>query len=498
MDGEGTAGTVAERAAAAPGEMPVVAGAAGAGDPAAWASAVFSPPKVRSVTATAAVTHTATATAAITGPGWALRPAQLSCRMAGESLERQNDPARLTTRRRCATASLSGEVQQVRTSSRSSGGSGKDGSSRENAAGRSAPHLCCAQVWHSSMCQLTSSRVSSVSCPFQSASNSPRTGQAVRLVSAMCSAPRACSSWPRARAAKVCARLHDTSSAIARSSSFRSCAKLSSMTSRSPGFSPARMAWIRLLSSSSSWLPWARTRSPRGWPMTGNGIVTSVGRPATSSGMFASRGSRPRSGSRPTARNWTVASAAPGARAPSGSRPTAANCTVASAAPGARAPSGSRPTAANCTVASAAPGARAPSGSRPTAANCTVASAAPGARAPSGSRPTAANCTVASAAPGARAPSGSRPTAANCTVASAAPGARARPAPGPPQRTAPSHPPHPAPAKPHLATGRWPRAPYRVSRSQVGSGVGIRRGPARTAGGAAWPGRADRRASQPR
>ena len=73
--------------------------------------------------------------------------------MAGESLACQTDRARLTTRRRLATASLSGEVAAGRTYSRSSRGSGKDGGGRENAAGRSAPHLCCAQVWHSSMCQ---------------------------------------------------------------------------------------------------------------------------------------------------------------------------------------------------------------------------------------------------------------------------------------------------------------------------------------------------------
>ena len=143
--------------------------------------------------------------------------------------------------------------------------------------------------------------------------------------------------------------------------------------------------------------------------MMGNGIVTSVGRPAMSSGIVRiERFPAP------------VRLADP----PHGTAPSHPPHP-------ARAPSGSRPTAANCTVASAAPTARAPSGSRPTARNCTVASAAPTARATSSSRPTAANCTVASAAPGAgliRLPA----HRANCTVASAAPGARARPAPGPP------------------------------------------------------------------
>ena len=126
------------------------------------------------------------------------------------------------------------------------------------------------------MCQTTRSRVCSVSCPSQSASNSPSTGQASRPVSAMCSAPRASSSRPRAREARSCARLCDTPSTMARSLSLRSCLKLSSMTSRSRGFSPARMEWIRLRSSACPWSPLTWPGPWVGWPITRNGVIGSA------------------------------------------------------------------------------------------------------------------------------------------------------------------------------------------------------------------------------
>ena len=166
------------------------------------------PAKVSIVTLTAASTHTATAAAAIAIPGLARMPLQLTCLIARESRANQIRSARRTTRRRYATASSAVEVHRRRTCSRSSCGSGASGSRRENAAGRIAPQPRRAQVWHSPMCQTTRSRVCSVSCPSQSASNSPSTGQASRPVSAMCSAPRASSSRPSgARGQVVCPAL---------------------------------------------------------------------------------------------------------------------------------------------------------------------------------------------------------------------------------------------------------------------------------------------------
>ena len=106
--------------------------------------------------------------------------------------------ARRATRRRYATASSAGEVQRLRTCSRSSGGAGPAAAGGRTPPGAARPIRDWAQVWQSSMCQLTRSRVCSVSCPSQSASNSPSAGQASRLVSTICSAYRASSSRPRA------------------------------------------------------------------------------------------------------------------------------------------------------------------------------------------------------------------------------------------------------------------------------------------------------------
>jgi hypothetical protein len=78
---------------------------------------------------------------AITAPRWARMPSQLSHLIADENLVNHIESARRVTRRRYATASSSVEVQLLNTCSRSSGGSGASGSKRENAAGRSAPHL---------------------------------------------------------------------------------------------------------------------------------------------------------------------------------------------------------------------------------------------------------------------------------------------------------------------------------------------------------------------
>ena len=186
-------------------------------------------------------------------PGLARMLLQLARLIARENRANQILFARRTTRRRYATASSAVDVQSLRTCSRSSWGSGAGGNRRENAAGRMAPQPWWAQVWHSPMCQTTRSRVCSVSCPSQSASNSPSAGQASRPVSAMCSAPRASSSRSLARVARSCVRLWDSPSTMARSLLLRSCLKLSSMTSRSRGFNPARTEWIRLRSSACPW-----------------------------------------------------------------------------------------------------------------------------------------------------------------------------------------------------------------------------------------------------
>jgi hypothetical protein len=126
-------------------ELPALA--AGAGVRAArelarrvgWAYAACEPAKASSATPTAAMTHSPTAPTTIALPGWARIPDQLRCLIVGETLVDQIDPARRATRQRYATASSVVEVQQLKTWSRSSGGSGASGSSRENADGRSAP-----------------------------------------------------------------------------------------------------------------------------------------------------------------------------------------------------------------------------------------------------------------------------------------------------------------------------------------------------------------------
>jgi len=107
---------------------------------AAWADAAWEPKNVSSVTPTAARTHTAMAAAAIAVPGWARMLAHLSCVIARENLANHTESARRATRRRYATASSAEEVAQLKTCSRSSGGSGAGGSRREKAVGRSAPH----------------------------------------------------------------------------------------------------------------------------------------------------------------------------------------------------------------------------------------------------------------------------------------------------------------------------------------------------------------------
>jgi hypothetical protein len=107
----------------------------------ACAYAAWEPAKVSSVTLTAATTHTVTAAAAIAAPGWARMLAHLTCLIARANLANHIDSARRATLRRYATAPLAGEVQRLRTCSRSSGGSGANGSRRKKAAGRSVPHL---------------------------------------------------------------------------------------------------------------------------------------------------------------------------------------------------------------------------------------------------------------------------------------------------------------------------------------------------------------------
>ena len=168
---------------------------------AAWACAAWEPAKVSSVTLTAATTHTATAAAAIAAPGWARMLAQLTCLIARENLANHVDSARRATRRRYATASSAGGGSSgSRPAPAVPGGAGPAAAGGKTPPGAARPARDWAQVWHSSMCQPTRSRVCSVSCPSQSASNSPSTGQASRLVSAICSAPRASSSRLRARA----------------------------------------------------------------------------------------------------------------------------------------------------------------------------------------------------------------------------------------------------------------------------------------------------------
>jgi hypothetical protein len=147
------------------------------------------------------------------------------------------------------------------------------------------------------MCETSRSRVSSVSCPSQLASNSPSPGQAFRLVSAMCSAQRASSSRLRARTACACARPRDTPSAMASSSSYRSCLKLSSMTSRSQGFRPARMDRIRVRSSASHRSPSTWARPLAGWVTTRNCVAMA----ASGASQTPSDASRVASDSWPTA-----------------------------------------------------------------------------------------------------------------------------------------------------------------------------------------------------
>ena len=233
----------------------------------------------------------------------------------------------------------------------------------------------------------------------------------------MCSAYRASSSRPRARAAKACARLHDTSSTMARSSSSMACLKLSSMTSRSRGFSPARMDWIRLLSSASARSPLTSAGPGSRGLTTRNGIVVSPIMPIAANGIVypVARGA-----SRPTYRRKLHRRIDPRGRLgqpahrrelhrrirhPAGriaSPPTAENCTVESDTPPAA--SASPPTAENCTVESDTPPAA--SASPPTAENCTVESDTP----PAASAQPAhrRNCTVESDTPPAASAGGRR------------------------------------------------------------------------------------------
>jgi len=106
------------------------------------ARAALRPPKVSSVTLTAATTHTATAMVATAAPGLARMLSQrarlIACANIAD-IANHLDPARRTTRRRYATASSAVAEQRLNTCSRSSAGSGASGSRRERAAGRRAP-----------------------------------------------------------------------------------------------------------------------------------------------------------------------------------------------------------------------------------------------------------------------------------------------------------------------------------------------------------------------
>ncbi len=166
--------------------------------------------------------------------------------------EGRNEPARATTLAWWARPADVRSAQIRSTCSRKPGDMATIGAAPASSAGLSSRRLRSPQTSHCSMCLLTRLRIRTVSWPSQPASMASRSGQACRPVRATISAPSERSSWLRARDSKAWAWLRDTPRAAARSSPASSCRRLSSMTSRSAGFSPPSASRTRSRSSACS------------------------------------------------------------------------------------------------------------------------------------------------------------------------------------------------------------------------------------------------------
>ena len=163
-----------------------------------------------------------------------------------------NEPARFATVNRCASPAGERSASILSNCSRNPGNSAIMGIAPANSAGVDSRRLRSPQTEHCSMCRLIRLRISTVICPSQPVSMASRTGQACRPVRATISAPRDRSSWLRARDSWAWAWLRDTPRASASSSPSSSWTRLSSMTSRSPGFSPSIAALTSACSSARS------------------------------------------------------------------------------------------------------------------------------------------------------------------------------------------------------------------------------------------------------
>ena len=163
-----------------------------------------------------------------------------------------NGPARFATVRRWASPAGERSASILSNCARNAGNSATTGATPANSAGVSSRRLRSPQTSHCSICRLIRLRISTVSCPSQPASMASRSAQASRPVRATTSAPSDRSSWLRARDSSAWAWLRDTPSASASSSPSRSWTRLSSMTSRSPGFSPSMAALTSCWSSARS------------------------------------------------------------------------------------------------------------------------------------------------------------------------------------------------------------------------------------------------------
>ena len=108
------------------------------------------------------------------------------------------------------------------------------------------------QTWHLSTCRLTRVRVSAVIRPSQPARSISRSWQLRRPVLATSSAPSSFSSRSRARTTRALACLRGTPRTAARSAPCRPCRSSSSITSRSAGLSPSRVARTSQRSSARS------------------------------------------------------------------------------------------------------------------------------------------------------------------------------------------------------------------------------------------------------
>ncbi len=163
-----------------------------------------------------------------------------------------NGSARPATRSRCPAATGEMSSTSRSTCSRRPAGSATIGSMLSSIAGLSSCRLRSPHTAQRSMCRFTRLRSRMVSSPSQPARMPSSSSHCSRPVRATSSAPSDPSNWARARDTSACALLRDTPRASARSSPSRTWRRFSSMTSRSPGFSPESASTTRSRSSSRS------------------------------------------------------------------------------------------------------------------------------------------------------------------------------------------------------------------------------------------------------